>query len=165
MCVSELNYSTSRLFHVFSFHRSSGWPRQHLSWDLHKKRGTPIRTSGWVMNLNPFWSMSANTSRKVNTLITCSVIQLKDVKRHQRGVLAGRSHCASMWNLLGMVVLVCTLESWTLDSFNDFTAQLWCQTCKWEPTHSNCFIYETMMYISIKIKPTLSFTDNHIHWS
>lgn len=33
-------------------------------------RGTSIWTSEWVMNLNPFWSMSANTSRKVkpNTL-------------------------------------------------------------------------------------------------
>lgn len=52
------------------FRHSSGWHRQHLVLDPQEKR-TPIWSSECVMNLNPFWSMSANTGRKVRPWPLC----------------------------------------------------------------------------------------------
>lgn len=55
---------------LFFFRHSSGWHRQHLVLDPQEKR-TPIWSSECVMNLNPFWSMSANTGRKVRPWPLC----------------------------------------------------------------------------------------------
>lgn len=60
------------------FGHSSGWHRQHFVLDPQEKR-TPIWSSECVMNLNPFWSMSANTGRKVRPWPVCLP---KPIHRH-----------------------------------------------------------------------------------
>lgn len=58
---------TSTIAFISCFHQGSEWPGDYLSWDLHKKRDISLNLER-VMNLNPFWSMSTNTSRKVNVV-------------------------------------------------------------------------------------------------
>ncbi len=105
------------------------------------KRGTSIRTSEWVMNLNPFWSMSANTSRKVKLdTLNCSVSntavnsllsnlcgKANNFKLDSKDILQWLKACVRcvqmyaslwepLWNLMDMAV-ICALQTWTWDPF------------------------------------------------
>lgn len=130
----------------------------------HINRGTPIWTSEWVMNLNPFWSMSANTSRKVKSnalfvglrLVGCKTISkvvthwILSVGKCIISSLTGECvqcskmsiRCASveacLWNLLHMTVIWAQNE--TVVNFSTF--QYCYLTCVWHvqgiELHLNC---------------------------